>query len=195
MEGADQLQQTGDSKNHVVRMEDGTILNRYWDKLEGPRPESFKEDYELVENNQLNPATTYKHLRAGAASGWDYSSRWFANGKDLTTIETTDIVPVDLNSLLYHLELKIAQGYDWAGKTEKAKEFLQISEQRKSSIQKYLWNDSTQFYGDYNFKKQQFTAIQSLAGTYPLYFEIATKEQAKYSMERLKSEFLLQEVS
>ncbi len=172
-------------------MEDGTLLNRYWDNLSRPRPESYKEDYELVESNQLNPEKAYKHLRAGAESGWDYSSRWFANGKDLATIQTTDIVPVDLNSLIYHLELKIAQGFDWAGNLEVPKIYLAKSESRKIAIQKYLWNDSTQFFGDYNYVSQSFTAINSLAGIYPLYFKIATKEQAKKVAKVVEEDFLL----
>jgi alpha,alpha-trehalase len=39
-----------------------------------------------------------------AESGWDFSSRWFADASTRATIDTTDIVPVDLNSLLFGLE-------------------------------------------------------------------------------------------
>jgi neutral trehalase len=34
-------------------------------------------------------------------SGWDFSSRWFADGHLLGTIQTTNLIPVDLNCLLY----------------------------------------------------------------------------------------------
>ena len=54
-------------------------------------------------------ADVYRNLRAAAESGWDFSSRWFADGKTLATIRTTDLIPVDLNSLLYQLELTIAK--------------------------------------------------------------------------------------
>ena len=50
----------------------------------------------------------YRNLRASAESGWDFSSRWMRDPKDLRTLETTDLVPVDLNSLLYHAEQTIA---------------------------------------------------------------------------------------
>ncbi|MBI2614674.1 MAG: hypothetical protein HYW52_03135, partial [Gemmatimonadetes bacterium] len=43
----------------------------------------------------------YRNVRASAESGWDFSSRWMRDPKDLRTLETTDLVPVDLNSLLY----------------------------------------------------------------------------------------------
>jgi alpha,alpha-trehalase len=39
---------------------------------------------------------------------------------------------------------------------------------------------------DYNYH----TNILSLAGIYPLYFKIATKEQAQFIEERLKKDFL-----
>ena len=50
----------------------------------------------------------YRNIRAAAESGWDFSSRWMRDPKDLRTLETTDLVPVDLNSLLYHAERTIA---------------------------------------------------------------------------------------
>ncbi len=46
----------------------------------------------------------YSDLRSCAESGWDFSSRWFADASTLGTIETTDLIPVDLNALLYGLE-------------------------------------------------------------------------------------------
>ena len=55
-------------------------------------------------------AEVYRDLRAAAESGWDFSSRWLADGKTLGSIRTTDFAPVDLNSLLYKLELVIARG-------------------------------------------------------------------------------------
>jgi len=61
---------------------------------------SYREDYELVQKMK-GGTKTYKDLRAGAESGWDYSTRWFSDGKTMETIETTDIIPVDLNALLY----------------------------------------------------------------------------------------------
>ena len=52
----------------------------------------------------------YRDVRAAAESGWDFSSRWFADGKTLETIDTTEIIPIDLNSLLFGLEEAIGAG-------------------------------------------------------------------------------------
>ncbi|UJH92257.1 alpha,alpha-trehalase [Antarcticibacterium sp. 1MA-6-2] len=42
----------------------------------------------------------------------------------LSTIHTTDILPVDLNSLLFNLEKTIAKAYELSGNSAQAEEFL-----------------------------------------------------------------------
>ena len=85
-------------------------LCRYAVDSSGPRPESFKEDAELAMRRDPNiPAPVFfSNLAAGAESGWDYSSRWFANGMNETTIDTMSVIPVDLNSVLCRVELTMA---------------------------------------------------------------------------------------
>ncbi|ELR71496.1 Trehalase [Fulvivirga imtechensis AK7] len=190
MSGADNLSQQNPAIKRVVLMPDGSILNRYWDNFDLPRPESFKEDYELVNENSLDPSTTYRHLRAGAESGWDYSSRWFKDQNSLMTIHTTDIVPIDLNTLLYYLELKIAQGYNWNEDLETAKAYLEKADKRKAAINKYLWDDTAQFFVDYDYIEEAPTGVLSLAGAYPLFFRVASKAQARPVVDRLLSDFL-----
>jgi alpha,alpha-trehalase len=190
MQGADSLNAESPTFKRVVRMADGEVLNRYWDNYDLPRPESFKQDYELVNNNNLDPSSTYRHLRAGAESGWDYSSRWFKDHKSLETIRTTDIVPIDLNALLYHLELKIAQGYNWADDLQKSEYYLYKAGERKHAIDKYLWDKHENYYVDYDYKMHQPTGVLSLAGAYPLFFRLSSKAQAKSVVARLLSDFL-----
>ena len=55
-------------------------------------------------------AEVYEDLRAGGESGWDFTSRWLADSKNLSTIRTTSIAPVDLNTLMMHLEENLRQG-------------------------------------------------------------------------------------
>src|SRR5207302_1860074 len=50
----------------------------------------------------------YRNVKATAESGLDFSSRWMRDPKDLRSLETTDLIPVDLNSLLYHAERTLA---------------------------------------------------------------------------------------
>lgn len=78
-------------------------LNRYWDESDTPRPESYREDIEHAKDIE-NKSKFYRNIRAACESGWDFSSRWFAQKDDFSTIQTIDILPVDLNCYLYGLE-------------------------------------------------------------------------------------------
>jgi len=190
MSGSNSLNNKHIAIDRVVLMPDSTILNRYWDQYDLPRPESFKPDYELVEKYNLDPSTTYRHLRAGAESGWDYSSRWFKDKKNISTIHTTDIIPIDLNALMYHLELMIAQGYNWDGQVNKSKEFILKAEKRRQAINTYLWDNDVQFFMDYDYKEKKPTGVISLAGVYPLFFKMASKEQAQKVKNTIENQFL-----
>ena len=78
---------------HVVRLADGTVLNRYWDDRAAPRNKSFREDIETALGHCRDPGDLYRNLRAAAESGWDFSSRWLADGHSLNTIRTTSASP------------------------------------------------------------------------------------------------------
>ena len=50
-------------------------------------------------------AELWHNLASAASSGWDFSSRWFKDGKNLTTCQTTAYLPTDLNSFLFKVQL------------------------------------------------------------------------------------------
>ncbi|MEO7904295.1 MAG: trehalase family glycosidase, partial [Candidatus Saccharimonadales bacterium] len=175
--------------SRVVQMPNGVVLNRYYDNKTSPRPESLREDVETVGvGNEGVSARQFLHLRAGAESGWDFSSRWFEDPQDIATIHTTDIIPVDLNSLLYQLETTIAQAYQYMLQPVLAKRFLIASERRAEAIRKYCWSDEQQFFVDYDFKKNKPTGRLTLAAVFPLYAHIATAQQAAAVAGRLKQD-------
>jgi alpha,alpha-trehalase len=177
----------------VVQMPNGMIMNRYYDNKNTPRPESYKEDVETAHGkNGVELNALYLHLRAGAESGWDFSSRWFDDPADIKTIHTTDIIPVDLNCLLYQLETTIAEAYRYMLQPLLAKKFLTAAERREKAINQYCWSDEKQFFVDYNFKKSAPTKHLTLAGVFPLYAKIASSQQAEAVAKRIKKEFLKQ---
>ncbi|HLT08807.1 MAG TPA: alpha,alpha-trehalase TreF [Cyclobacteriaceae bacterium] len=177
----------------VMLLPDDMILNRYWDDLPAPRPESYVEDVALAHAAALygvEPGTVYRHIRAACESGWDFTCRWFREASDMATIHTTDIVPVDLNCLLYDLELTLSDAYAHSSFAEPSTYFLGKAEQRKKAINKHLWNDDTQFFMDYDTVSHKPTKVMSLAGVYPLFFNIASQKQASRVHEHIVKSFL-----
>ncbi len=190
MKDADLLNENNQALHHVVRMKDGEIMNRYWDAFDTARPESFREDVELAHNSSDAKKIVYRHLRAGAESGWDYSCRWFKEGNSFATIHTTEIIPVDLNCLLYHLEQTIAEACNVTGDELKVKKYKLLAEKRKQAIHKYCWNEAVGFFTDYDSSTNQHKQIKTLAGAAPLFFNVATQVQADATASTIEKEFL-----
>jgi alpha,alpha-trehalase len=140
-----------------------------------PRPESYLEDYVTASNRsyyntkgQIYNATKsltdaqkaqlYANLASGAESGWDYSSRWIANPQDavsdtsfpLRSLNTINTIPVDLNSILYHNEITIADFHRRTGNFSAAKEWADCAAERSEAMSTFLWDAEHYSYFDYN---------------------------------------------
>ena len=193
MAGTDELTPEKPIARHVVRLPDGGILNRYWDDTPTPRPEAYRQEVELApEAEQLNikPETLYSHIRAACESGWDFSSRWFADGHTLATIRTADIIPVDLNCLLYELERTLAEGYGLANRPAEKEDYDQRATNRLSRIQNLFWNEEIGLFTDCDRATLQPIPAYTLAGMQVLMSHIATPEQASRVHDVLKADFL-----
>jgi alpha,alpha-trehalase len=179
-----------DPTRHVVKLPDGSILNRYYDQLDIPRQESFLEDEETAKTAKTDKKVVYRHLRSAAESGIDFSSRWFKDGKTLATIETTNYIPVDLNCLLYDLEIVLAKANKERGNITRQRYYEQIAERRKKAIIKYCWSPSLGYFVDYNFVTKKQNRVMILNGMAALYFHVATEAQARQVMNVIKTKFL-----
>ncbi len=192
MNGSDSLKHPGDAFEHVVLLGDGTLMNRYYDKGDIPRPEAYKEDLALAQKVGGDSKRVYRDIRSAAESGWDFSSRWLRDGKSMETIHTTEIVPVDLNCLMAHLEKMIARGYVQRGKPEEARVYNQRARDRGRALLTFCWDPGTNFFTDYDFVANSRTGIKSLAGMYPLFFQMVPKDIAEKAAGTLEKEFLKQ---
>ncbi len=178
------------SHRRVVLMPNGRVLNRYWDDYPEPRQEAYQEDVETARQSDRAPRVVYRNLRAGAESGWDFSSRWLADGKTLATIETTNILPICLNALLYNLERTLARAYALQGDGAKQQQYVQLAGERRDTMQTYMWDDVHGAFQDYDFVERRQTGRWSLAMSYPLFFEFATPEQAERVAVTIERDFL-----
>ncbi len=177
MEGSAGLQ-PGEARRNVVAMPDGSILNRYWDASDSPRDESYRDDVLIARASGRPRAQVYRDLRAAAESGWDFSSRWLADGRHLTTIHTTDLVPVDLNSLLYGLERAISSGCAARHDPECERTFADHARRRRAAMDRYLWDPEAGYFMDYDWRHRRRTGELTAATLYPLFTGVAYLQQA-----------------
>jgi len=194
MDGAAQLA-PGEAYRRVVRLPDGSLLNRYWDDRAEPRPESYREDVELAATlPEDRRATFYRDVRASAESGWDFSSRWMRDPADLRTLETTSLSPVDLNSLLCHAEELIAALRAFrarAGDAEVAARFAAAAAARRRSLMAAAYDPTTGFFYDVRWRRgERVTDRPTLAAAVPLYFGLAAPDQGRAVADRLGRDFL-----
>jgi alpha,alpha-trehalase len=169
----------GAAHRRLVALPDGAILNRYWDDADTPREESFREDTQLARRSKRIPAQLYRDVRAAAESGWDFSTRWLADGRSLESIDTTQLLPVDLNSLLFGLEQAISAGCTHAGDAPCAAEFTQRAARRRAAMNRYLWDAPAGVYRDYRWTRHAPVPRVSAAMLYPLFVGVATPAQAR----------------
>jgi len=150
-------------------------LNHYAVSNTQPRPESYYEDYVTANNatyfneegeefnvtkslNETEMATLYSNLASGAESGWDYSARWIANPSDAVTdtffplrsLNTIEIIPVELNSILYYNEITIAEFHRHQGNYTAAREWANKAADRSEAMTTFLWSPEHYSYFDYN---------------------------------------------
>jgi alpha,alpha-trehalase len=178
MQGEKDLR-AGTAHRRVVSMPDGAVLNRYWDDADTPRDESYREDTALAQRSGRIPAQLYRDVRAAAESGWDFSTRWFADGKTLETINTTEIIPVDLNSLLFGLEQAIGAGCARVHDAACVTEFAHRAQARRMAVNRYLWDAAGGVFHDYRWVKQEQVPRLSAATLYPLFVALASRPQAQ----------------
>jgi alpha,alpha-trehalase len=179
----------GKSFKRVVQLQDGSILNRYYDDNDTPRPESFKEDTELAARI-ADKGHLFRNLRAACESGWDFSSRWFKDGSTFLTIHTLEIIPVDLNSLLFNLEMVISKALGISGDVDRQNIFFDKAEKRKAALSKYCWHADPACFFDFDFVSGQQKMTYTPAAAFPLYFGLASTAQAKGVSEMLQNHLL-----
>ncbi|HEU4472109.1 MAG TPA: alpha,alpha-trehalase TreA [Flavisolibacter sp.] len=176
---------------HVVKMPDGSILNRYFDQLNIPRQESYFEDVQTAA--RLPPekrGLLFRNLRSAAESGWDFSSRWMKNGRDLSSIQTISLVPVDLNCLLYHLEKTLSRAYMETGNRVRASYLRQVAQKRKKAINRYCWSPAEGWFTDYDLGAGKPSRSKTLAGMFPFFLSLADSARIVFAAGQLDKVFL-----
>jgi alpha,alpha-trehalase len=181
----------GGASARVVVLPDGSVLNRYWDDRDTPRPEAYAIDVRTAASAAGRPANeVYRDLRATAESGIDFSSRWLGDGRSLATIRTTSIIPVDLNSLLFHLENTIAHACAQLHDRACVRSFREQARDRAAAIQRYLYSAERGYYVDYDFVRGETRSDLTAATLYPLFVGVAAPRRARSTAEHVRAGLL-----
>lgn len=180
----------GEAHRHLVRLADGTLLNRYWDDRDVPRDESYREDVETARASGRPLPEIYRELRAGGETGWDFSSRWLGDGKTLATIRVTQLLPIDLNSLITHMEQTLSYAYALKGDTVAAARYQTRADARIAAIQRLMWDEQAGVFTDYVWTEGKRTGQVTAATTVPLFFHLATAGQGRRIADIIRAHML-----
>ena len=117
------------------------------------------------------------HDFAEMESGWDLTPRFNARA--------LDHIPIDLNAILYKNELDFARAAELFGNDEEQNFWLAAAEQRKQSINKYLWHHDNGFYFDFNYQEHRQSEVWSLAPYFAMWAHLVDQDQAQALRDNL----------
>lgn len=189
MDGAEELKPS-EAHRHCVCLPDGSLLNRYWDDRDLPREEAFLEDVTTAAQSTRPAHVVYRELRAAAASGWDFSSRWCTDNGGLPSIRTTSIIPVDLNSFLFTLEGMIARLSAQNGDETTAVRFEALRDARAKAIHHWLWSESEGVFLDFDWELDRPRPGLTLAAATPLFTGLTGANRAARATAAIRERLL-----
>jgi alpha,alpha-trehalase len=166
------------------------LLNRYWDDVPAPRDEAFARDLAAAAQSERPAGEVYRDIRAGAESGWDFSSRWFADAASCAAIATTSIAPVDLNALLFGLERAIAAASEASGRAAEAALFQRRADARREAVTRYCWREDAGVFCDVEWRTGAARADVTAAALAPLFTGMASADQAARTAARVEADLL-----
>ena len=135
-------------------------LSIYAADMDTPRPESYYEDFHTAQEvtADARPAL-YQDIASAAESGWDFSTRWFNRTKSregsLSSTRTRQVIPADLNSVLYLNEKLLEKFFRMTGNSIKADQYKKFSEARLAAIEAVLWDNRMGLWLDYDRQSKQ----------------------------------------
>lgn len=170
------------------------VLNRYTAKANQPRPESYREDLGLLQetNFELNDEYLFSEIVAATESGWDFSSRWFADQYHMKTIDVTSIIPVDLNCIMYKFEKNMEFFYQQIQDSVNSDRFRQAHQKRKKAINTILYVPEENQWFDFHLKSGTHRKIIAASNFFPLWCECAEDYQLLPAVVTFKNSDLFQ---
>lgn len=148
---------------------------QYRATVKAPRPESYREDMDLVKNltSHAEKELVWSNIASAAETGWDFSTRWFAQSgpsmHDIRSIRTWSIVPVDLNAFMCINSRILASLSEITGNFSKVLFYQSRYEQAKVAMKEIHWNETDGIWYDYNLDTKLHSNTYYVSNALPLY--------------------------
>ncbi len=203
------IEKTYDLWNSEPHLTSETELSRYYSDDPTPAPEVVADekdaegkthydrvrefyknnevaDYDVshyydFQKDELTPLF-YIGDRSMRESGFDPSNRFGQFNVDIINYN-----PVCLNSLLYQMEIDLAEISRELGDENAARKWRELARRRAENINKLLWDEKDGFYYDLNFTTKDFRRYPFLTTFYPLWVGIADQKQAARIVRNLET--------
>ncbi len=158
----------------VVFMGKNDILNRYFAGDSSRRADNY-----LLDKNLSKPQIA--NLRANDMAGYAINGRW-------AEYQTSNMLPVDLNALLYKTETLLAKAYSQAKQNNYAVSFSNLAQKRKLIYNKIFWKENA--YYDYDYVRNANSTSLTLASIWPVYVGLADEKQTEAFLKTIQSKLV-----
>jgi alpha,alpha-trehalase len=187
-------------------------LSRYYDRGDGPAAEVLSDERDAQGRTHYDRAREY--LRTQPVEGYD-PARYYDRARDRLTdlfykgdrsmresgfdpsnrfgtlnVDVIHYTPVCLNSLLYAMELDLAEIREALGEPDPARFWRARAAARREAVDRHLWDEKAGLYFDYNFETRQRRHYEFATTFWPLWVGLASPEQARrvhHGLERLEA--------
>lgn len=122
-----------------------------------------------IHDNSTVVQALYSELTAAAETGWDFSSRWFRDRNNLTSVETSTLIPVDLNAILFAVEQQLSSFFGLVGDSRRALDYASFADARMLAIERILWNATASQWQDYNTEREVWKLETMISNFIPLW--------------------------
>jgi len=157
-----------------------------------PRPESWLEDIELTEHlSDEGKKNLFHQIASACETGWDFSSRWFADRTQMSTIQTSNVVPVDLNAILYKNEKNIAELYKLVGNKQKHDYYTNQAQARRAAIDAFMYNPEDGVWHDWDLKTHKQETEFYASAYVPLWAELYHGKNIGLMLQHMKKHGIL----
>lgn len=154
---------------------ESATLFQYKVDMKNPRPESYREDMELVQHltSSTDKERVWSNIASAAETGWDFSSRWFAHegvsANRIASVRTWSIVPVDLNAFMCMNSWMLAELFKIKGDQTKSLLYEARYLQAKMLMKQMHWNETDGVWYDYDLEQHRHVDAYYISNALPLF--------------------------